>query len=137
MQTERWSPEPNHLNGSTKSTSRPRTETTPTRIAVKVQPGASRDRLIGKTGDEWKIALTAPPVEGRANRACTEFLARLLGLPRSAVTLVHGETSRRKLIQIDGLFQARSKVSWATLRTTSRKQKSLARCRSCRKPSDN
>ena len=83
---------------------RPRTETTPTRIAVKVQPGASRDRLIGKTGDEWKIALTAPPVEGRANRACTEFLARLLGLPRSAVTLVHGETSRRKLIQIDGLL---------------------------------
>jgi len=75
------------------------------RIAVKVQPGASRDRLIGKTGEEWKIALTAPPVEGRANRACTEFLARLLGVPRSAVTIVRGETGRRKLIQIDGMPQ--------------------------------
>lgn len=82
------------------STSNPKT----TRIAVKLQPGASRDRLIGKTGDEWKIALTAPPVEGRANRACTEFLARLLGLPRSAVTIVRGETARHKLIAIDGLL---------------------------------
>jgi uncharacterized protein len=86
--------------------SRPRSlsEKTATRIAVKVQPGASRDRLIGKTGDEWKIALTAPPVEGRANRACVEFLARLLGVPRSAVTLIHGETSRRKVIEITGML---------------------------------
>jgi uncharacterized protein (TIGR00251 family) len=76
-----------------------------TRISVKVQPGASRERLIGKTADEWKIALTAPPVEGRANRACTEFLAALLDVPRSAVTIVHGESSRRKLIQIDGMAQ--------------------------------
>jgi uncharacterized protein len=75
----------------------------PTRIAVKVQPGSSRNRLVAKTGDEWKIALTAPPVEGRANRACTEFLARLLGVPRSAVAIVQGETSRRKRVQIDGM----------------------------------
>lgn len=88
------------------SRSAPRNNIAPARIAVKVQPGASRDSLTGKTGGEWKIALTAPPVEGRANRACTEFLARLLGLPRSAVTIVHGETSRHKLIQIDGMLQA-------------------------------
>jgi uncharacterized protein len=84
--------------------SAPRNSRSHARIAVKVQPGASRDRLVGKTGDEWKIALTAPPVEGRANRACTEFLARLLEVPRSAVTIVRGETSRRKLIQIEGML---------------------------------
>jgi uncharacterized protein (TIGR00251 family) len=76
------------------------------RIAVKVQPGASRDRLIGKTGEEWRIALTAPPVEGRANRACMDFLARVLGVPRSAVIIVRGETSRRKLVQISGMLQS-------------------------------
>jgi hypothetical protein len=86
---------------------RPRTESTSqARIAVKVQPGASRDRLIGKSGEEWRIALTAPPVEGRANRACTEFLARLLGVPRSAVSIVRGETARHKLVQIDGMPQS-------------------------------
>jgi hypothetical protein len=73
------------------------------RIAVRAQPGAAADRLVGKTNDEWKITLTAPAVEGRANRACTEFLARLLGLPRSAISIVRGETSRRKLVQIDGM----------------------------------
>ncbi|MEX2304407.1 MAG: DUF167 domain-containing protein [Bryobacterales bacterium] len=73
------------------------------RIAVKVQPGAAADRLIGKANEEWKITLTAPPVEGRANRACTEFLARVLGVPRSAISILHGETSRRKLVQIDGM----------------------------------
>jgi hypothetical protein len=76
------------------------------RIAVKVQPGASADRVAGKNGEEWKITLTAPPVEGRANRACTEFLARLLGVPRTAVSIVRGETSRRKLIEIAGVLQA-------------------------------
>jgi len=80
--------------------------TTRTRIAVKVQPGASADRVAGKTGEEWKITLTAPPVEGRANRACTEFLAHLLGVPRTAISIVRGETSRRKLIQIEGVLRA-------------------------------
>jgi hypothetical protein len=85
--------------------SRSKTSTAEARIAVKVQPGASADRLIGKTNGEWKITLTAPPVEGRANRACTEFLARILHLPRSAVTIIRGETSRRKLVRIDGMLQ--------------------------------
>jgi uncharacterized protein (TIGR00251 family) len=90
----------------------------PTRIAVKLQPGASHDRIIGKTGGEWKITLTAPPVEGRANRACTEFLARLLGLPRSAVTIVRGETARHKLIAIDGMLpgEVESKLDHAVQR---------------------
>ena len=72
-------------------------------LTVKVQPGASKDRVVGRIGEEWKVTLTAPPVEGRANRACIDFLARLLGIPRSRVHLVRGQTSRRKLIRVEGL----------------------------------
>ena len=72
-------------------------------LAVKVQPGASKDRVGGRIRDEWKLTLTAPPVEGRANRACIDFLARLLEVPRARVRLVRGQTSRRKLIRVEGL----------------------------------
>ena len=72
-------------------------------LTVKVQPGASKDRVVGRIRDEWKLTLTAPPVEGRANRACIDFLARLLEVPRSRVRLVRGQTSRRKLIRVEGL----------------------------------
>lgn len=90
------------------------------RIAVKVQPGAAADRLVGKTNEEWKITLAAPAVEGRANRACIEFLARVLDLPRSAISIVRGETSRRKLIQIDGMFlpEVESKLDHAARKNT-------------------
>ena len=72
-------------------------------LTIKVQPGASKDRVVGRIGEEWKVTLTAPPVEGRANRACIDFLARLLGIPCSRVHLVGGRTSRRKLIRVEGL----------------------------------
>ena len=72
-------------------------------LTVKVQPGASKDRVVRRIRDEWKLTLTAPPVEGRANRACTNFLARVLRVPRARVRLVRGQTSRRKLIQVEGL----------------------------------
>jgi uncharacterized protein len=85
------------------------------RIAVKVQPGASADRLVGKVGEEWKIALTAPPVDGRANRACVDFLARVLRVAPSSISILRGETSRRKLLQIDGMeqFDLESKLDHA------------------------
>jgi uncharacterized protein (TIGR00251 family) len=86
--------------------SHPPTKASHARIAVKVQPGASADRIVGKTGEEWKITLTAPPVEGRANRACVELLASLLDVPRSTIRIMRGETSRRKLIEIEGVSQA-------------------------------
>ena len=76
------------------------------RITVKVQPGASSDRLAGKTADGWKLAVTAPPVEGRANRACTEVLARRLGVPPSSVIIVRGTSSRQKLIEVRGLSRS-------------------------------
>jgi uncharacterized protein (TIGR00251 family) len=72
-------------------------------FAVKVQPRAKKDAITGEFGDALKLALTAPPVDGRANAACIEFFANLLDVPRSSVTIASGETSRRKVIRVVGL----------------------------------
>ncbi len=73
------------------------------RLEVKVIPGASRDEVAGTMGEAVKIKLRAPPVDGRANEALIEFLADRLGLPRRAITLERGDTSRQKLLRIEGL----------------------------------
>ncbi|MBI3666404.1 MAG: YggU family protein [Acidobacteria bacterium] len=75
------------------------------RAAIKVQPRASRDRVAGMVGEEWKVLLRAPAVEGKANRACIEFFSRGLNVPRSAVSIVAGEKSRHKRIEIEGVAQ--------------------------------
>ena len=73
---------------------------------MKVQPRARRDAITGEVGEALKLALTAPPVEGRANEACVEFLAELLGVSRSSVTIAAGHSSRNKLIRVAGLSAA-------------------------------
>lgn len=73
------------------------------RLEVKVIPGASRDEVAGTMGNAVKIKLRAPPVDGRANEALVEFLAAQLDLPRRAISLERGDTSRQKLLRIDGL----------------------------------
>lgn len=72
-------------------------------LSVKVQPRASRNEIGGLHGNELKVAVTAPPVDSAANQAVLEFLAETLSLPRRAVTLVRGQTSRHKLLRLDGL----------------------------------
>jgi len=72
-------------------------------FAVKVQPRARKNAVTGEVGEALKLALTAPPVEGRANQACIEFLAELLKVPRSSVTIAAGESSRNKVIRVAGL----------------------------------
>ncbi len=72
-------------------------------FAVRVQPRASRNTVAGKVGDALKVALTAPPVEGKANEACVDFLANLLKVPRSSVTIASGESSRNKVVRIAGM----------------------------------
>ena len=57
-------------------------------------------------GDALKLSLTAPPAEGRANEACIEFLAELLQLPRSSVTIAAGHSSRNKVVRVRGLSAA-------------------------------
>ncbi len=71
-------------------------------IRILVQPRASRNRLVGLQGDELKVSLTAPPVDGVANKACCALFARLCRLPKSNVTLIAGETSRHKRLLLEG-----------------------------------
>ena len=73
---------------------------TPRGIVIKiyVQPRSSRNRVIGLHGDSLKIAIQAPPVDDAANRMCIEFLSRCLNLPRSAIEIIGGHTSRMKRI---------------------------------------
>lgn len=75
-------------------------------LAVKVQPRASRNEISGLHGAELKIAVTAPPVDSAANAAVVALLAETLGLSRRAVTLVRGETSRHKVVRLDGISAA-------------------------------
>ena len=81
-------------------------------FAIKVHPRAKKNAITGKVGDALKISLTAPPVDGRANEACIEFLAKLLKVPRTSVTIASGHTGRNKTIRVAGLTaqQARERL---------------------------
>lgn len=69
-------------------------------LTVHVQPRASQNQLVSELPERITVRLTAPPVEGAANAACRAFLAERLSLPKSRVLVLHGETSRRKVIRI-------------------------------------
>ena len=74
-----------------------------TLITVKLTPRSSRDAVLG-TEEEWlRVALTAPPVDGKANEAARKFLAKHLGLAKTAVTLISGQTARLKRFYLAGL----------------------------------
>jgi len=75
-------------------------------LSVRIQPRASRNEVAGLAGDQLKIKLTAPPVEGAANEACLAFLAKLLALAPSRLAIIQGERSRNKVVRITGLTQA-------------------------------
>jgi uncharacterized protein (TIGR00251 family) len=75
-------------------------------FSVKVHPRAKKNAITGEVGDALKLALTAPPVDGAANEACVRFLAEVLEVARSSVTIAAGETSRQKLIRVSGLTAA-------------------------------
>jgi len=75
-------------------------------FSVRVHPRAKKNAIAGEVGDALKISLTAPPVDGRANDACIRFLAELLQVPRSSVTIAAGDTSRNKVIRVHGLTAA-------------------------------
>ena len=73
---------------------------------MKVQPRAKRNAIAGEVGDALKLALTVPPIEGRANEACIGFLAELLNVPRASVTIAAGHSSRNKVVRVAGLTAA-------------------------------
>lgn len=69
-------------------------------LSVYVQPRASKNQLCGIVGDELKIRLTSPPVDGAANKLCREFVAELFNTSKSSVEIISGETSRHKRLLI-------------------------------------
>jgi uncharacterized protein len=75
-------------------------------FAVRIQPRARKNAIVGELGDALKVSLTAPPVDGKANAACIEFFANLLKVPRSSVSIAAGQTSRNKVIRVAGLSAA-------------------------------
>ena len=72
-------------------------------FAVRVHPRAKKDAITGQVGEALKVALTAPPVDGKANAACIEFFAKLLKVPRASVSIAAGLTSRNKVVRIAGM----------------------------------
>ncbi len=83
-------------------------------VAVRAQPGAKKTAITGVYGEgaaaQLKIAVQAPPIEGRANEALIAFLARTCGVPKSAVTLLAGELARSKVFLLRGITLAQAEA---------------------------
>jgi uncharacterized protein (TIGR00251 family) len=75
-------------------------------LKVRLQPRASRDGIDGLHGDALKVKVTAPPLEGKANKAVKKLLAGKLGLSPSQIEVIAGERSREKLLRISGISRA-------------------------------
>jgi uncharacterized protein (TIGR00251 family) len=78
----------------------------PALLAVRIQPRASKNEIIPMEGGAFKIRLTAPPVDGAANEALVKFLSDVLGIAKSRIMIISGETSREKRIRISGMSEA-------------------------------
>ncbi len=70
-------------------------------LRLVLQPKASRDKFIGLLGDELKIAITAPPVDGKANAHLIKFLSKQFKVPKGAITVEKGLLNRHKLVRIN------------------------------------
>ncbi len=79
-------------------------------LSVLVQPRASRTKVVGEHDGRLKIALAAPPVDGEANAALVEFLSDTLDVRKADVTLLDGDTSRRKRLSVRGVAADAAKV---------------------------
>ncbi len=73
------------------------------RFSVRVQPRASKTEIAGTHGDALKVRLNAPPVDGAANEALVKFLAEIFAVARRDVRILAGESSRSKIVEIDGI----------------------------------
>lgn len=72
-------------------------------LAVRVQPRARSDGIVGLHGNELKVRVTAPPVDAAANAAVVALLATAIGCPASAVSILRGHTSRSKVVLVGGV----------------------------------
>ena len=81
---------------------------TSTRVRLRVSPGARRSEVVGRHGDGWKVRVTAPPEDGRANDALLDLLSKRLDLPRRSLSIVSGHSSREKVVLLEGIDRAES-----------------------------
>lgn len=72
-------------------------------LSLHIQPGAKTTGFVGMHGEAMKLRLAAPPVDGKANKALSAFLADFCQVPKGAVSLVSGHSSRAKRVRVDGL----------------------------------
>ena len=73
------------------------------RLAVHVSPKSARDEIVGWRGSELDVRVTLPPEGGKANAVACALLAKTLGVPKSGVRVVRGESARHKQLEIDGV----------------------------------
>jgi uncharacterized protein len=78
----------------------------PNRISVRVTPGAKKNSIAALKEGIWQIKVAAPPVEGKANQELIDYLSDVLGLRKSAISVLKGQTSRLKIISVAGLSSA-------------------------------
>ena len=79
-------------------------------LRLHIQPGAKKTEVVGLHGEALKIRLAAPPVDGKANACLLAFLADRLGVAKSAVSVIGGETSRAKRVRIEGITAAAART---------------------------
>ncbi|GBE35470.1 hypothetical protein BMS3Bbin06_02011 [bacterium BMS3Bbin06] len=72
-------------------------------VNIRVEPRSSRVEVVGRYGDSLKVKLTSAPVEGKANKQLIEVMARYLGVKKGAVHIIKGESSKDKVLEIEGL----------------------------------
>jgi uncharacterized protein YggU (UPF0235/DUF167 family) len=77
-----------------------------TRLRLRVSPGATRTELAGRYGDAWKIRVSVAPERGRANQAVVRLLADRLRVPRESLSVVSGQASRDKVVELRGLARS-------------------------------
>ena len=85
-------------------------------LRVKALPGSKRDEVRGVDGGALKVAVTAPPEKGRANKALLTLLAEFLGVPRRDLSIVKGETTRDKRVEVAGVTAAEIEEKLAKLK---------------------
>lgn len=76
------------------------------RLRVRLQPGASRDEIVGWEDNELRVRVTAPPVEGRANKALVDLLAKRMRVAKGSISIVAGQAARSKLVVVEGLDES-------------------------------
>ncbi|MBN1547038.1 MAG: YggU family protein [Syntrophaceae bacterium] len=70
---------------------------------IQVIPRSRKSEIVGILNDTLKVRLTAPPVDGKANEECVRFFSDLLNIPRNRISIISGQTSRKKTLLISGI----------------------------------